>query len=199
MCFVLLLMGTSSLKLENDLACQTWKPRGAGGLALRDVRGGAEVGRRCQRGGGCIPLGVYCRRRRVGRGGVGGGRGGWVRGRNTAEELTLEQIQEVYGYVEGFEQNPSDYLIARGPSLYSDMMDKVLIGPDAFPAAIPDGSIMSQLSARAAVAHETGHLISSRMGVAFAAGSSEDEAFASFIAKYLHGLTPEERNRLYSR
>jgi len=116
--------------------------------------------------------------------------------RSTAEELTQAQIQQVYEHVAELGQQPSDYLISHGPSLYSDMMDRVLIGPDAFPAALPDGSIASQLSARAAIAHETGHMLTTRMGVSFAAGSAEDEALASLVGKYLFGLTPEEQSVL---
>jgi len=115
--------------------------------------------------------------------------------RNT-QPLTPAQIQQIYQHVDEMGLSRSDFLIHSGPSLYSDMMDKVLIGPDVLPALTSDGTVLSQLSPRAVIAHEAGHMINTAGGIAFEAGSVMDEAAASTMGSQLPGLTTAERNLL---
>ena len=115
--------------------------------------------------------------------------------RNT-QPLTPAQIEQVYQHVDELGLSRSDFLIHSGPSLYSDMMDKVLVGPDVFPGLASDGSVLSQLSPRAVIAHEAGHMINTVGGMAFEAGSVADEAAASTMGSQLPGLTTAERNLL---
>jgi len=115
--------------------------------------------------------------------------------RNT-QPLSPAQIQQVYQHVDELGLSRSDFLIHSGPSLYSDMMDKVLIGPDVFPGLASDASVLSQLSPRAVIAHEAGHMINTVGGMAFEAGSVMDEAAASMMGRQLPGLTTAERNLL---
>jgi hypothetical protein len=115
--------------------------------------------------------------------------------RNT-EPLTAEQIEQVYQSVDALGLDRSDVLISSGPSLYSDMMDKILIGPDAFPGAVSDGSALSQLSPASVIAHEAGHMITTRAGTAFEGGSIEDEVQATMVGRGLPGLSQAEQDLL---
>jgi hypothetical protein len=96
--------------------------------------------------------------------------------RNTAP-LTAAQEAEIWQAVRDLGLNPGDVRILRTPSAYSEAFDVIMIGPDAFPA--PPGattrSVFERLTPRAVVAHEAGHMITTRAGSAFPGGTLLDE------------------------
>lgn len=110
--------------------------------------------------------------------------------RNTTP-LTPEQIEQIYQHVDELGLSRSDVIIYNGPSAYSDMLDKILIGPDAFPGELGD-TALSQLSPRAVVAHEAGHMISTTGGFSLEAGTVADEIQATLVGRSLPGLSQED-------
>ena len=94
---------------------------------------------------------------------------------------------------------PDDIQFVRTPSVYSDTFDKILLGPNVLPvppSARTTSSVFERLTPRAVVAHEGGHLITSRAGKALEAGSLLDEVQASLVARQMRGLSKVERIQL---
>jgi hypothetical protein len=95
--------------------------------------------------------------------------------------------------------NRDDFLISTHVSAYSDNWDKVFLGPNMYRATEGTGkvnSVFESMTPRAAVAHEAGHMISTRAGRAFEAGSLFDEVNASLTGRDLRGLNSMERYQL---
>jgi hypothetical protein len=68
-----------------------------------------------------------------------------------------------------------------------------------FPAEVGAGtvnSVFESMTPRAAVAHEAGHMLSTRAGMDFEAGSLFDEVNASLTGRELPGLNSIERYQL---
>ncbi|HEX8262030.1 MAG TPA: hypothetical protein VF547_04055, partial [Allosphingosinicella sp.] len=121
------------------------------------------------------------------------------RGVRNTEPLTPSQQQQVYRHVEELGLDPSDFHISSRMSAYSDEFDAVFIGPNAFPAPAASrvgGTVFERLSPRAVVAHEAGHMLTTRAGTSAAAGSVADEVGASLAAARLPGLNRLERYQL---
>ncbi len=94
---------------------------------------------------------------------------------------------------------PDDIQFYRLGSAYSDMLDKVLIGPNVLPAQLDariGGSVLERLTPRAVIAHEAGHPVTTRAGKDLAAGSLLDEVQASLVGRQLKGLNKVERYQL---
>lgn len=86
-------------------------------------------------------------------------------------------------------------------SIYSDLMDKIVVGADVLPCAETPGpgvrSVYDRLTTGAVLAHEYGHLLAARHGVSFAGGSLIEEFQASVLAaRHTPGLMPFERVQL---
>jgi hypothetical protein len=93
---------------------------------------------------------------------------------------------------------PNDIQFVRTASAYSDTFNKILIGPNALPAAsgVTTRSVLNRITPRAAIAHEAGHMITTRAGKALQGGSLLDEVQASLVARQLGGLNKVERMQL---
>lgn len=78
------------------------------------------------------------------------------------------------------------------------MLDKAFLGPNVFPATSGrvGGTVFERLSPRAVIAHEAGHMLTTRAGTSFAPGSLLDEVGASLRARQLPGLNSTERYQL---
>lgn len=119
------------------------------------------------------------------------------RGVRNSEILTEAQQAQLYKHIEEMGLNPDDFLISSHMSAYSDLWDKTFLGPNMFPAATrAQRSVFETMTPRAAVAHEAGHMITTRNGTAFEAGSLYDEVSASLTARKLPGLNNVERYQL---
>lgn len=119
------------------------------------------------------------------------------RGVRNTETLTDAQRAQIEKHVKELGLNPDDFLISSHMSSYSDMLDKVFIGPNAFKAnARTSSSVFESMTPRAVVAHEAGHMITTRNGTAFEAGSLYDEVAASLTGRNLPGLNNVERYQL---
>jgi hypothetical protein len=80
-----------------------------------------------------------------------------------------------------------------------DSFNLIGFGRDVFPASElvqPTGSVLERLTPRATLAHEAGHLITTRAGTAFEGGSLLDEFQASIVGRTLPGLNSVERYQL---
>ena len=117
--------------------------------------------------------------------------------RNT-EHLTDEQWSQIQTHISELGLNPEDFLRSTHVSCFSDLMDKALLGPDVFPASTGAAgrSVFGRITPRAAVAHEAGHMITTRAGTSFEAGSLRDEVGAALTARQLPGLSSMERYQL---
>jgi hypothetical protein len=121
--------------------------------------------------------------------------------RNTLP-LTAEQEQAVRQAWAELGQDPAELTFFKGNgSGYNPGYDKVGIAPDIWPATAPDviegvNSAQAALTLKAALAHEAGHMISTRAGFAFAAQTVEDEVLASLVGRTLPTLTSAERQQL---
>lgn len=117
--------------------------------------------------------------------------------RNT-EPLTSAQESEIWRAAQDLGLDPNDIRVLRTSSAYSDSYDVIMIGPDSFPAASgsTSRSVLGRLTPRAVVAHEGGHMITSRAGTAFEGGSLLDEFQASLVGRGLPGLNSTERFQL---
>jgi hypothetical protein len=124
--------------------------------------------------------------------------GAGSRGIRNAKPLTPAQQDELMQAVRNLGLDPSDFLITRTPSVYSDQFDVVLLGPNAFPAAegATARSVFGRLTPRAVIAHEAGHMITTRAGTAFPGGTVLDEVQASIVGRTLPGLSSMERFQL---
>jgi len=93
-----------------------------------------------------------------------------------------------------------DIQIVGGASRLIEFEDFNLIGigPDAFPAAGlgKTGSVFERITPRGVVAHEAGHMITTRAGMAFPGGTLLDEFQANIVARTLPGLNSTERFQL---
>jgi hypothetical protein len=126
-------------------------------------------------------------------------RGIGSRGTRNTEVLTVAQEQQLYRHVGELGLNRDDFLISTHVSAYSDNWDKVFLGPNMYRATEGTGkvnSVFESMTPRAAVAHEAGHMISTRAGRAFEAGSLFDEVNASLTGRDLRGLNSMERYQL---
>jgi hypothetical protein len=125
-------------------------------------------------------------------------RGLGSRGVRNAEHLTDAQWSQIGGHIDELGLNGGDFLRSTHTSGYSDMLDKVFLGPNVFPAATGrvGGSVFERLTPRAVIAHEAGHLMTTRGGTAFAPGSLFDEVGASLAGRQLPGLSSTERYQL---
>lgn len=123
-----------------------------------------------------------------------GGRG--VRG---SEYLTASQWDEILQHVDELGLSRSDFLQSSHMSSYSDMIDKVFIGPNAFPASVEariGGTVFERLTPKAVVAHEAGHMIAAKGEFSFVPGSMLEEVQASLVGRQLPGLSNMERYQL---
>ncbi|WP_284620695.1 polymorphic toxin-type HINT domain-containing protein [Aquabacterium humicola] len=126
-------------------------------------------------------------------------RGMGSRGIRNTEILTPAQERQLYQHVGELGLNPDDFLVSSHVSAYSDNWDKVFLGPNMFRATEGTGTVKSvfeSMTPRAAVAHEAGHMIATRAGLAFEAGSLFDEVNASLTGRDLPGLDGVERYQL---
>ena len=128
-------------------------------------------------------------------------RGMGSRGVRNSSELTATQQEQLYQHVDEMGLNRDDFLISSHVSAYSDTFDKVLLGPNMFPAGEDAGagavnSVFETMSPRAAVAHEAGHMLTTRAGTDFEAGSMFDEVNASLTGRELPGLSNVDRYQL---
>ena len=128
--------------------------------------------------------------------GVRSARGLSTFGRN-ADLLTTSQIDQLRRAAGQVGLGPNDIRFYSGPSIYSDLEDKVWIGPNILPysrdAQRLGTSALDRFSARAAIAHEAGHLRTTRAGTALEPGSLLDEIQASMVGRTLPGLNKVER------
>jgi hypothetical protein len=81
------------------------------------------------------------------------------------------------------------------------MMDKIIAGPNLLPLGgdpvLGTRPVFDRLSVRAALAHENGHMLAARNGIAFPGGTVMEEFQASVLAaRNTPGLTPVERFQL---
>ena len=127
-----------------------------------------------------------------------GAKGLGSRGIRNESLLTSGQWDQILQHIDELGLSPSDFLQSSHMSSYSDMLDKVFIGPNAFPASVDlrlGGTAFERLTPRAVVAHEAGHMIAVRGEFAFPAGYLE-EIQASLVGRQLPGLTATERYQL---
>jgi hypothetical protein len=113
--------------------------------------------------------------------------------------LTSDQQAQILRHIDEMGLDRSDFLIHSRVSAYSDMVDKVFLGPNVFPApeeARLGGTVFERLTARSVIAHEAGHMIATRTGAALEAGSLMDEVQASMIGRELPGLSDLEKYQL---
>jgi len=90
------------------------------------------------------------------------------RGLRNTEIFTEAQHTQVYKHIEELGLNPDDFIISSHVSCYFDMIDKALLGPDVFPASTRTTRyVLETITPRAAIAHEAGHMITTRAGTAF--------------------------------
>ena len=119
------------------------------------------------------------------------------RGSRNTLELTDEQQIQIYQHIDELGLNRDDFLISSHMSAYSDNWDKVFLGPNVFPASTrTTNTVFETMTPRAVVAHEAGHMITTRNGTAFEPGSLFDEVGASLTGRELPGLTNVERYQL---
>jgi hypothetical protein len=119
------------------------------------------------------------------------------RGIRNTEILTDAQQAQVYKHIEELGLDPDDFLISSHMSSYSDQWDKAFLGPDMFPAMTRTSrSVLETMTTRATIAHEAGHVITTRAGTAFEAGTLYDEVLASLTARNLPGLNKIEKYQL---
>ena len=122
--------------------------------------------------------------------------GGGVRNSAPLTDVQLQALRKAAGQL-GF--GPDDIRFVNAPSIFSDLEGKIWIGPNILPAPASEqitGSLFERLTARAAIAHEGGHLITTRAGTSLAPGSLLDELQASLVGRQLPGLSKVERYQL---
>ena len=120
--------------------------------------------------------------------------GGGVR---NSEPLTELQIQDLRTAAGQLGLGPEDIRFLNGPSIYSDLDGRIWIGPNILPSSTATGAtVFERMTARAAIAHERGHLVTSRAGTALEGGSVLDEIQASLVGRQSRGLSNVERYQL---
>lgn len=108
-----------------------------------------------------------------------------------------QQEAQLYTHVDELGLNPEDFRVSSHFSGYSDNWDLVFLGPNTFPGRLRTTSgVFETMTPRAVVAHEAGHLITTRAGTAFESGSLFDEVGASLTGRQLPGLSNVERYQL---
>jgi len=117
--------------------------------------------------------------------------------RNT-DALSTEQISQVRKMAGQIGVGPSDIQFVRSTSAYSDAFDKILIGPNVLPssASTISRSVLNRMTPRAVVAHEAGHMITTRAGKSLPGGTLLDEVQASLVGRQLSGLSNVEKMQL---
>jgi len=126
-------------------------------------------------------------------------RGMGNRGARNTDALNATQVSQLFRHIGELGLDPDDFLVSTHVSAYSDNWDKVFLGPNIFPADVGArtvNSVFESMTPRAAVAHEAGHMITTRVGTAFDAGSLFDEVSASLTGRDLPGLNSVERYQL---
>jgi hypothetical protein len=124
-------------------------------------------------------------------------RGLGSRGVRNTEVLTESQQAQVFTHVDELGLDPNEFHIGSSSSYYSENFDFVVLGPDVFPAQTRTANtVFERLTPRAVIAHEAGHMVTSRAGTAFEAGSLFDEVGASLTGRQMPGLTNVERYQL---
>jgi len=121
------------------------------------------------------------------------------RGARNTDALNATQVSQLFRHIGELGLDPDDFLVSTHVSAYSDNWDKVFLGPNIFPADVGArtvNSVFESMTPRAAVAHEAGHMITTRVGTAFDAGSLFDEVSASLTGRDLPGLNSVERYQL---
>ena len=108
--------------------------------------------------------------------------------------LTSQQQSMLTEAWQSLGQNTGDLEFWSGTrgSLYSDLMDKVVVGPNILPNPAMAETALERLTVNAALAHEAGHMITSRAGLAFEGASVLDEFQASIVGRQISGLTSVE-------
>jgi hypothetical protein len=122
--------------------------------------------------------------------------GGGVRNTFALTDAQISDLRTAAGQL-GF--GPSDIRFYNGPSIYSELDNRIWIGPNILPAPATEqigGTVFETLTARAAIAHEGGHLLTTQAGTGLEAGSLLDEIQASLIGRQLPGLSNVERYQL---
>lgn len=119
------------------------------------------------------------------------------RGIRNTEPLTAAQTEQVMQAARELGLDPKDIHISYNPSAYKAFsdFDYIQIGPNAFPSGAT-GNIWERLSMKSAVAHEGGHLITTRGGIGLAPGSAADEILATIAGRDLPSLSSLERYQL---
>ena len=117
--------------------------------------------------------------------------------RNT-DALSAEQISQVRTMAGQIGVGPGDIQFVRSTSTYSDKFDKILIGPNVLPssASTTSRSVLNRMTPRAVVAHEAGHMITTRAGKSLPGGTLLDEVQASLVGRQLSGLSNVEKMQL---
>jgi len=119
------------------------------------------------------------------------------RGVRNEKMLTPAQQEQIFKHIEELGLNSDDFLISSHMSVYSDNWDKVFLGPNVFQASSRTANtVFETMSPRAVIAHEAGHMITTRSGRAFEAGSLFDEVGASLAGRELPGLSNVEKYQL---
>lgn len=120
------------------------------------------------------------------------------RGERNIEPLTEVQTRQIELAVQDLGLEPSAVVITRSPSAYLESFDIIKMGPNSFPATSgpTTRSVFERLTPRAVLAHEAGHMITTRAGTDFPAGTMLDEFQASLVGRMLPGLGPVERFQL---
>ncbi len=116
------------------------------------------------------------------------------------EMLTPLQREEVAATARRLGISEEDYVIQRiQGSYYSDQYNVIIVGNNIYPlpgAAGGGPGVANRLTLGGAMAHENGHLVTTRAGTAFTGGSIQDEIQASIVGSRTPGLTSLERYQL---
>lgn len=127
------------------------------------------------------------------------------RGIRNYKELSDEQVALLKRYCNELGLDENDIMVWRSwpGSLYSDPksggFDTIILSGDTFPA--PSGrwmgkTVLERMTPKAVIAHEYGHMATSRAGKAYEASSLADEVQASLVGRLLPGLSKIERFQL---
>jgi hypothetical protein len=124
--------------------------------------------------------------------------------RNTLD-LTEAQIAELRTFAGQLKIGPDELEFVNGVSRYVEsfdgigVIDEIWLGPNVFPVPASERigrSVFERLTPRAVIAHEKGHMLTSRAGTAFEEGTLLDEVQASLVGRQLPGLSKMERYQL---
>lgn len=116
------------------------------------------------------------------------------------EMLTPLQREEIAATARRLGISEDDLVIQRiRGSYYSDEFDVIIVGNNIYPLPGATGGgmgVANRLSPGAAIAHENGHLVTTRARTAYPGGSIQDEIQASIVGSRTPGLTSLERYQL---